>query len=275
MLPSLLLSLREGLEAALVIGIVLGALRKFNHAQLSSIVWAGAAAAGAASAATALLLNFLGASLEGQSEMIFEGLTFFLAAGVLTWMIFWMSRQARTIKGELEFNVRRATSQSGKSALFFLAFIAVLREGVELALFLTASVLATNLHETVLGALLGLAGAAALGWVLFATTVRLNLKRFFQITGILLILFAAGLVANGMHEFIEIGWVPAIIEHVWDLNLFLNENSAFGQILKTLFGYNANPSLTEVLTYIAYFATIGYGLRRTSASLPTAEARAR
>jgi high-affinity iron transporter len=274
-LPSLLLSLREGLEAALVIGIVLGALRKFNHAHLSPIVWAGATAAGAASAATALALNFLGASLEGQSEMIFEGTTFFLAAGVLTWMIFWMSRQARTIKGELEFNVRQATSQTGKSGLFFLAFIAILREGVELALFLTASVLATNLHETVLGALLGLASAAALGWVLFATTVRLNLKRFFQITGILLILFAAGLVASGMHEFIEIGWVPAMIEHVWNLNPLVNENSIFGQILKTLFGYNANPSLTEVLTYIAYFATIGYGLRRTSASLTTAEARAR
>jgi high-affinity iron transporter len=274
-LPSLLLSLREGLEAALVIGIVLGALRKFNHAHLSPIVWAGATAAGAASAATALALNFLGASLEGQSEMIFEGTTFFLAAGVLTWMIFWMSRQARTIKGELEFNVRQATSQTGKSALFFLAVIAILREGVELALFLTASVLATNLHETVLGALLGLASAAALGWVLFATTVRLNLKRFFQITGILLILFAAGLVASGMHEFIEIGWVPAMIEHVWNLNPLVNENSIFGQILKTLFGYNANPSLTEVLTYIAYFATIGYGLRRTSASLTTAEARAR
>ena len=275
MLPSLLLSLREGLEAALVIGIVLGALRKFNHTHLSPIVWAGATAAGAASAATALALNFLGASLEGQSEMIFEGTTFFLAAGVLTWMIFWMSRQARTIKGELEFNVRQATSQTGKSALFFLAFIAILREGVELALFLTASVLATNLHETVLGALLGLASAAALGWVLFATTVRLNLKRFFQITGILLILFAAGLAASGMHEFIEVGWVPAMIDHVWNLNPLVNENSIFGQILKTLFGYNANPSLTEVLTYIAYFATIGYGLRRTSASLPTAEARAR
>lgn len=190
-------------------------------------------------------------------------------------MIFWMSRQSRTIKSELEFNVRRATSQSGKGALFFLAFIAVLREGVELALFLTASALATNLHETVLGAVLGLGGAAVLGWALFATTVRLNLKRFFLITGILLILFAAGLVASGMHEFIEIGWVPAIIEHVWNLNLILDENSIFGQILKTLFGYNANPSLTEVLTYLAYFATIGYGLRRTSTSLPTAEARAR
>ena len=275
MLPSLLLSLREGLEAALVIGIVLGALRKFNHAHLSPIVWIGAVAASAASAATAMALNFFGASLEGQSEMIFEGTTFFLAAAVLTWMIFWMSRQSRTIKGELEAEVRRATSKSGKSALFFLAFIAVLREGVELALFLTASALATNLHQTILGALLGLAGAAGLGWALFATTMHLNLKRFFQITGVLLILFAAGLVASGMHEFIEIGWVPVVIAHVWNLNPFLNENSIFGQILKTLFGYNANPSLTEVLTYIAYFATIGYGLRRATASLPTVEVRAR
>ncbi len=275
MLPSLLLSLREGLEAALVIGIVLGALRKFNHAQLSPIVWTGAVAAGAASVATALILNFLGASLEGLSEMIFEGTTLFLAAAVLTWMIFWMARQSRNIKGELEAGVRQATSHSGKSALFFLAFISVLREGVELALFLTASALATSVNQTILGALLGLAGAALLGWALFATTLRLNLKRFFQITGVLLILFAAGLVSSGMHEFIEIGWVPAVIEHVWNLNPLLNENSTVGQILKTLFGYNANPSLTEVLAYIAYFAAIGLSLRRTAASLAAVEARAR
>ncbi len=275
MLPSLLLSLREGLEAALVIGIVLGALRKFNHAHLSPIVWMGASVAGAASVATALILNFLDASLEGPSEMIFEGVTLFLAAAVLTWMIFWMARQSRNIKGELEAGVRRATSRSGKSALFFLAFISVLREGVELALFLTASVLATSVNQTILGALLGLAGAAILGWALFATTLRLNLKRFFQITGVLLILFAAGLVASGMHEFIEVGWVPAVIEHVWNLNPLLNETSTVGQILKTLFGYNATPSLTEALAYIAYFAAIGLSLRRTVASLAAVEARAR
>jgi high-affinity iron transporter len=274
-LPSLLLSLREGLEAALVIGIVLGALRKFDLAHLSPIVWTGAVTAAAASVATALLLNFLDASLTGPSEMIFEGTTFFLAAAVLTWMIFWMSRQSRTIKGELEAGVRRATSQTGKGALFFLAFISVLREGVELALFLTASALATSLRQTTLGALLGLAGAALLGWALFATTLRLNLKRFFQITGVLLILFAAGLVASGMHEFIEIGWIPAVIDHVWNLNPFLNENSTAGQILKTLFGYNANPSLTEVLAYLAYFAAIGFGLRRAAASIPPVEVRAR
>jgi high-affinity iron transporter len=101
------------------------------------------------------------------------------------------------------------------------------------------------------------------------------LKRFFQITGVLLILFAAGLVASGMHEFIEIGWIPAVIDHVWNLNPFLNENSTAGQILKTLFGYNANPSLTEVLAYLAYFAAIGFGLRRAAASIPPVEVRAR
>ena len=274
MLPSLLLSLREGLEAALVIGIVLGALRKFNRAQLSSIVWAGSLVAGAASVATALVLNFLGASLEGSSEMIFEGATFFLAAAVLTWMIFWMSRQSRTIKGELEAGVRRATSQSGKGGLFFLAFISVLREGVELALFLTASALATNLHQTIMGALLGLAGAPIFGWAVFSTTPRVDLPRFFQITGALLILFAAGLVASSVHEFIELGWVPSIVAHVWNLNSILSENSTVGQILKTLFGYNAQPSLTEALAYIAYFAAIGFGLRRAAASLSAMKAQA-
>jgi high-affinity iron transporter len=188
----------------------------------------------------------------------------FLAAGVLTWMIFWMSRQARHIKGQLESGVRKAVLQNGKWALFLLAFIAVLREGIELALFLTAAVFATDAAQTLIGSALGLGTSALLGWSLVATTMRLDLRRFFQVTGILLILFAAGLVAHGVHELNEVGWIPAVIEHVWDTNAILSDTSLLGEVLKTLLGYNGNPSLTEVLAYAAYFVAIAIGLRLNS-----------
>lgn len=267
MLPSFVLSLREGLEAALIIGIVLGALRKTNRTELAPVVWAGVLSAAVISLFTALVLNKFGASLEGRAEQIFEGITMFLAAGVLTWMIFWMQRQSRHVKSELEAGVRRATHAAGRKPLFLLAFLAVLREGVELALFLTAAAFTSNLQGTALGAVAGLAGAAFLGWLLFASTVRLDLRRFFQITGALLILFSAGLAAHGVHEFNEAGWIPVLVEQVWDINFIFNENSTLGEVIKALFGYNGNPSLTEVLAYIAYFAAIVIGLKR-SAPLP-------
>jgi high-affinity iron transporter len=148
----------------------------------------------------------------------------------------------------------------------------VLREGVELALFLTATVMTTTEQQTITGALLGLGTAILLGWALFASTLRLDLRKFFQVTGALLILFAAGLVAHGIHEFNEVGMIPAIIEHVWDINFILDEKSLAGQLLKTLFGYNGNPSLTEVLAYVLYFVGIFFGLRKSSSRLALEEA---
>jgi len=260
MLPSYILSLREGLEAALIIGIVLGALRQMRRGDLVIPVWIGAGSAALLSLLAAILLTRLGLEFEGPAEVIFEGLTMLLAAGILTWMIFWMARQSRNIKADLESGVQQA-SRNGKRGLFVLAFIAILREGVELALFLTASAVSSDTTQTILGALLGLGTAVLLGWSLFATTVRLDLRRFFQVTGFLLILFAAGLLAHGVHEFNEIGWIPAIIEHVWDVNPILDENSIFGQILKSLLGYNGNPSLTEVLAYFGYYVAILVGVR--------------
>jgi len=261
MLPSYLLSLREGIEAALIIGIVLGALRKMRRMDLSPAVWIGVISASLLSILAGVLLTTLGLSFEGQAEQIFEGITMLLAAGVLTWMIFWMSRQARNIKGELESGVHKAAFEGGKRGLFALAFLAVLREGIELALFLVASVFASDVQQTLIGAFLGLGTAILLGWSLFATTVRLDLRRFFQVTGFLLILFAAGLVAHGVHEFNEAGVIPPVIEHVWDVNPILDENSVPGSMLRALFGYNGNPSLTEVLAYFTYFVAIYFGLR--------------
>ena len=261
MLPSYLLSLREGIEAALIIGILLGALRQMRRAELSSSVWVGVISASLLSVLASILLTVLGLSLEGRTEQIFEGITMLLAASVLTWMIFWMSRQSRNIKGELESGVHRAAFEGGKRGLFVLAFLAVLREGIELALFLAAAVFASDVQQTLIGTFLGLGIAILLGWSLFATTVRLDLRRFFRVTGFLLILFAAGLVAHGVHEFNEAGLLPAVIEHVWNVNPILDEASTLGSMFAALFGYNGDPSLTEVTAYLAYFITIFIGLR--------------
>ena len=278
MLPSFLLSLREGLEAALIIGIVLGALQKIRRTDLAPALWMGTLAALGVSILTALILTLFGLSLEGGAEQIYEGVTMLLAAGILTWMIFWMSGQAKNIKTELEDGINKAVATTGKRAVFGLAFFAVVREGVELALFITAAFFAgnsenvtTNIILTLTGVVLGLGTAVLLGWSLLAATARLNLRRFFQITGYLLILFAAGLVAHGIHEFNEVGWIPSVIEHVWDVNAVVNETSVMGELLKTLFGYNGNPSLTEVIGYFVYLAVAVFFFTRTTTAQPVAK----
>ncbi|HLO33641.1 MAG TPA: FTR1 family protein [Anaerolineales bacterium] len=272
MLPTYLLSLREGLEAALIIGIVLGAINKIRRKDLSPAVWLGALSAVGVSILTAIILTSFGMSLEDPAEAIFEGITMLIAAGILTWMIFWMSKQARFLKSELEAGVNKAAESAGKSAVFWLAFVAVVREGVELALFITAAFfagnqggLASNIIQTLAGTILGVGTAVLLSWTLFATTVRLDLRRFFQVTGFLLILFAAGLIAHGVHEFNDARWIPSVIEHVWNLDAVISESSLLGQLLKTLFGYSSAPSLTEMIAYFGYLAVVIVLWRRDTA----------
>ena len=143
-----------------------------------------------------------------------------------------------------------------------LAFLAVFREGVELALFLMAARIASDPISVLVGAVLGLGAAILLGWMLFATTRRLNLRHFFQITNVLLLFFAAGMVAYGVHELNEAAWIPPIIENIWDINHIVSDKSELGGILKALFGYNGNPSLSEVLAYLGYFVVLGTILLR-------------
>jgi high-affinity iron transporter len=257
MFPSLLLALREGLEAALIIGIILGALQKLNQENLKPVVWRGVALAVVLSFVAGLGLNYLGMEFEGQFEEVFEGIAMLLAAAILTWMILWMQRKGGEIQQDIEAKTAHATLNQGGSALLILAFLAVFREGIELALFLMAARMASDPISVLVGAILGLGGAILLGWMIFATTRRLNLRHFFQITNVLLLLFAAGLVAHGVHEFNEAGWVPSIVENVWDINHLLSDKSEIGGILKALFGYNGNPSLTEVIAYLGYFTILG------------------
>jgi high-affinity iron transporter len=257
MLSALLLSLREGLEAALIIGIVLAALKKINRTDLRLWAWGGVLVAVLLSVAVSFFLDRLGLSFQGKAEQIFEGLAMLSAAALLTWMILWMLRHSANLKTELETQTAQAASGKDKVAIFSLIFFAVFREGLELSLFLLAARLASSGSDSTLGALLGLASAAVLGWIIFSLSSRLSLQRFFQVTNILLIFFAAGLVGLAVHELNEAGWIPELIDHVWDLAPILSEDSIPGGILKALFGYQSSPSLAAVLGYILYLVTLG------------------
>jgi high-affinity iron transporter len=207
---------------------------------------------------SALLLRAVDKELQGSAEQIFEGVTLLLAAGVLTWMIFWMRRQSGNMRSQLESNVNRAANLRGGGALYFLAFIAVLREGIELALYLTAASLTSGGVQTLLGTSIGLLAAGLLGYLIYSTTIHLNLQRFFTVTGLILILFAAGLIAHSVAEFNEAGIIPAIISPIWNLSSLLDDHSFVGMIFSTLFGYHASPSLTEALGYTGYILVTLY-----------------
>ncbi len=266
MLPAFLITLREGIEIALILGIVLGILRKLNRQDLKPALWLGASAAVITSLGLAAALRLAGAEFEGAAEMIFEGSSMLLAAGVLTWMIFWMHRQSASIRPRLEQKMR-SKGLTGRGPMFWLAFLAVLREGVELALLLVASSLVSGASAFLAGAAGGLATAALVGWLLFSGTYRLSIKSFFRVSNVLLVLFAAGMAAHGVHEFVEAGWIPAGIDPLYNLNPLLSASSLPGQLLAALFGYNPAPALSETLAYLVYFAAIALGLRSAD-SLP-------
>ncbi|MCJ7807795.1 MAG: FTR1 family protein [Dehalococcoidia bacterium] len=276
MFSALLITLREGLEAALIIGIILAYLAKTNNSQGFRYVWFGTSLAIATSLIAGAAIYFTAGNLEGRAEVIFEGSALFVAAGVLTWMILWMRKQAINIKGNLHAQINSALKSGSLVGLLVLAFIAVVREGIETALFVFAATRVTESFAlSILGAMIGLALAVGIGYGIYRGASKLNLSVFFNITSLLLILFAAGLLAHGIHEFHEAGLIPPIIDHVWDINHIIPEQSTFGRFLTAIFGYNGNPSLVEVVAYFSYVivALGGYFLisARTRKAKPSAE----
>ena len=256
-----LVMLREGLEAALIVAIVLAYLRRLDRKDEFGRVWLGTGAAVAVSLVAGAIVFAAVGKLEGRSEEIVEGVVALVAAGVLTWMIFWMGRQARFIKGELHAKVDAAVAAGSGVALAGIAFVAVLREGLESALFL----LGTSVGEEsnagqLVGGLLGVAAAAGIGYLVYRGSRRVNLRVFFRVTGVLIILFAAGLLAKGVHEFQEAGLFGTASEHVWDVSevTALNpDESQTGEFLSGLFGWSPAPSLEMLLVYFAYLIPIG------------------
>lgn len=259
MVSALIITLRETLEAALVIGIILAYLNKVVSPKAKKFVWQGVLAGVIFSAGVAFLFEKYFGGFEGKAEELYEGITMLVAAGLLTWMILWMMKQRNSIKKNIEAKVENHVSKNYYFGLFLLSFIAVAREGVETVIFLQGAKIQAEAEglQVLIGALLGIFAAIVISHILFKGIAKIPLRKFFTFTTVLLVLFAAGLVAHGVHEFQEAGVLATYNEHLWDLNSILNEKSNFGEFLKHVFGYNANPSLEEVVAYVIYLFGMG------------------
>lgn len=250
---SLLITFREGLEAALIIAIVLGYLGRLGQRALYGRIWLGAAIALLGSLVAGVALELLAVKLSGAALEALEGITMFLAVGVLTWMIFWMRRQAATLGGHLRSEVDTALKAGSGLALALLAFSAVGREGLETVLFLFAG--AATTHSGLLywiGGGIGLALATVAGYLLYKGTARLPLRAFFDVTGVALIVLAAGLLVGGLKEFREMGLFPTLGPHLWDTYSLLPDNSILGRFLAAVLGYDSSPMLIQVILYWTY-----------------------
>jgi high-affinity iron transporter len=270
-------ALREGIEAVLIISIVLAYLRQIGRADRAVLVWWGSASAVVVSAIVGAMIFVVGAEFEGTAEQVFEGLVTLSAVGVLTWMIFWMRRQGARIKGELHEKVDVAL-MTGGFALAALAFVAVLREGIETALFLFAAAKGTAVEGVtavtqVVGTALGLAIAIALGVLLYRGGIRMNLRSFFKVTGAILIVVAAGLFAFALHELQEAGWLPFLSGTAFDISASLPDDEGLGGLLRGLVGYQANPTWLEVIGWIGYLGVVGFFFLGSPRTPQTAEAR--
>lgn len=267
MLESFLVTSRETLEASLVIGIVLAYLNKTNNQNYRKTVYYGVVFGILASIIAALVFTFFAGGFEGRAEQIFEGTTMLIGAFLLTTMILWMMQQrhiSKEIEGKVERHLISAQPLFSHIGIFMLIFIAIIREGVETVIFLNAINYASGINF--IGGTLGIIVAIIVGYLFFIGTKKINLKKLFSISSILLILFAAGLVAHGFHEFEEAGIVSGIITPLFDINNILNEKGIVGGFLKGLFGYNGNPSLLEVIAYAAYLGVIFYLYKRIESS---------
>jgi len=200
--------LREGFEASLVVGIVLAFLDRTGRRDGFGVVWGGVAAALVLSLAVGAALFAVGAELEGSSEAIFEGVVMLVAAGLLTWMIFWMRSRARTLRREIEGRTQAALDAGSAVGLALVVFIGVAREGVETALFLFSAVEGSSPAVSLVASLIGGAAAVGLGYLFYRGSHRLNLRTFFTVTSVLLLLFAGYLLASGLHELAEAGVLP-------------------------------------------------------------------
>ena len=265
---SFLITSRETLEAALVVGVVMAYLTKTNNNQYKKTVYYGIVFGVILSILAAVAFTLLSGGFEGRAEEIFEGFTMLFAAVLLTTMILWMMKQrniAKTIENKVASHIAKAEYNSTYAiGLFALIMVAVLREGVETVIFFGALNYSSGI--SFFGATLGIITAIGIGYLFFVGSRKINLRKFFTISSILLILISAGLVAHGIHELQEAALIPLAAGQVWDTNSILNENGVFGSFLKGLFGYNGNPSLLEVLFYFAYLGIIFYVYHRIDKS---------
>ncbi|MEM2131533.1 MAG: FTR1 family protein [Candidatus Woesearchaeota archaeon] len=265
-MSSFIITFRETLEASLILGIVLAFLKKTKNQKYNNILYLAVALSLFFSFLFALVFLKIYGSFSGKAEKIFEGITMIIGSFLLTTMILWIFKH-RNIKSEIQNKVAENLSKENILGLFFLVFFSILREGIETIIFLfAASFLSESffISYNLLSAILGIITALFIGYLIYNASLKLNIKLFFNITSIILVFFAAGLLAHGIHELEEAGILNPIIKEIWNLNPIapdsnkgfypiMHEKGFIGSILVSLFGYNANPSLLEFISYLIYF----------------------
>ena len=274
-----LIALREGVEAALVVGIIAAYLIKTGRRDALPRMWAGVGLAALLPLALGALLTWGPKTLTFQAQEIIGGVLALLAAGFVTWMVFWMARNARHLKGELEGQLEGALSGDARgNGVILIAALAVGREGLETALFVWATVRSAVEQQTalaVVGVVSGLAVAVAIGWIVHRGAVRVDLRRFFVVTGVLLVLVAAGVVSYGVGDLQEAGVLPGVMTHAWDVSASLPAQSSplhwlyvLGQ---AMFQANVQPTVLQVIAWWLYLIpTMTLFLRQSRRPRPAA-----
>jgi high-affinity iron transporter len=277
---SFLVCLREGVEMALIVAILLGYLRTIGQKQHFPAVWMGVGVAAAVCIAIGAGLEIASRELDGRVVEAFEGFTMIFAVVILTGMAFWMKKQARGMSRELRAHVDQALSRGSVAAVVLLAATSVGREGLETALFLFAGSQNAGGANYILGGVLGFAVAAAIGVMIYAGSNRLPLKAFFQVSGVMVIVLAAGMLANSPVKLYEAGLIDDLGSRPWDTESFISITSHTGKFLHTLLGYDSAPSMLQLTLYWGYavpvllaflFLPLGRRPRRPAGSAVTHE----
>jgi high-affinity iron transporter len=258
---SFLIMLREGFEATLVVAIVFAYLRRIERLDLAKPVWAGVAAAVAIASGIGVGIHMTTGSLSGDARLVTFALIAIGATIVLTWMIFWMARQSRAIKGDLEHRIDAALHRDDATigrAVALVAFTAVLREGIEAALFIVALSIDADGISVVIGAVAGIAVAAVLGWAIYMGGKAFPMRTFFRVTGVVLIVFAAGLCSKAVLWLQAAGVLGTWNNAVYNLTgvHWLTQNSEVGKFLAGLFGWDPRPSFEQVVAWLGYFIPV-------------------
>jgi high-affinity iron transporter len=255
--------LREGFEATLLIAIVLAYLAKIGRKEDFRQVWYGVGAAVAVSLVAAGALFVTAGELEGTAEYVFEGTAMWVAVGFLTYMVLWMRRESRTVAQSIRRGVDSAVEHGSRLALISLVFVMVVREGIETGLFIFGITQTSSPLQVAFGAVLGIAAAVALGYAVYAGGKRINLGTFFKVTGVLLILVAAGLLAHGVAEFQEAGLLPELVP-LWNVSgaPIVGEEGLVSELLTALFGWDPEANLLEFVAWVVYLLGVGYAFLR-------------
>ncbi|MET9618055.1 iron uptake transporter permease EfeU [Kitasatospora indigofera] len=266
MFANYLIGLREGLEASLIVCILIAYLVKTGRRDKLLPVWAGIATAVVLSMAFGALLQYGSAQLGFEAQEALGGTLSVAAVCLVTWMVFWMRRTARHLRSDLHGKLDEAVAL-GTVALVTTAFLAVGREGLETALFIWSAVQATGDGvRPLIGAALGLLTAVLLGWLFYRGALRINLARFFTWTGALLIVVAAGVLAHGIHDLQEAGWLPGPESLAFDISGAVPADSWYGTLLKGILNFQPDPTVLQVVVWVAYLVpTLYFFLRRPAA----------